>query len=169
MGSSGARYEPYIASLGGTGIATPGGSLLTLNSLGATRNTFDDGAGNAVVSANLSVNGTLSPLGLIRELGGMEWGLAHNVTAAYTAGSTATDFVIRADATAGPFTVTLGRISLGSHRVYVVVKIDATANVVTVAPDFGLLGGAASYALNAQGNSVMALHFVTGWDIIGSH
>lgn len=50
-----------IASIGGAGVGTLGGAVVTLDSAGAERVVVDDGAGNATVPGTLTVGGHLAP------------------------------------------------------------------------------------------------------------
>lgn len=50
-----------IASVGGAGVGTLGGPLVTLDATGAERVVIDDGAGNADVPGTLTVGGHLAP------------------------------------------------------------------------------------------------------------
>lgn len=66
------------------------------------------------------------------------------------------DFTVLGDATAAAFTVFVPASNLIAGRIYVVKKIDASANAVTVDANGGeLIDGATTYALGAQWDSVM--------------
>lgn len=152
MSSSGAIYQARIASLGGTGIATEGGSLDTLNSTGGVRNQLDDGTGNMVVASGLTVDGTLSLLAPFLINKGVKI-TALTQTGNYSMSST--DCLILADATAGNLQITLPSLNTGTLAI--VKKVDATANTVTVALPSGLIDGAASIVMGTQYESVMVV------------
>jgi hypothetical protein len=61
---------------------------------------------------------------------------------------------IRADATAGPITITLGAPADYTNQLIYIRKKDNSANTVTVA-SAALIDGAASFALAAQGTAIV--------------
>lgn len=91
------------------------------------------------------------------------------VVAAYSA--TLNDHLIRVDTTAGAITVTLPNATLSLGQVYVVKKIDAAANAVTVQGTGGqTIDGAATKAWSTQYTAVrfqaVIRTAVGSWDIV---
>lgn len=83
----------------------------------------------------------------------------------YTA--TPTDDVILCDATAGNMTIQLPPAASSSNKSYVVVKIDVSANTVTVDGDTGdLIDGAATQVINSQWTAIEIICNGTAWYII---
>lgn len=156
------------ASLGGTGIGTPGGSVVTLNSAGATRNTLDDGSGNMIASAALNVLGNLTATSLLNVNGGLR--LAQIlVTAAGTTTVAITNAVVLCDCTAGSQTINLeaAPTSLITHYIK---RIDATANTVTLSGNGNTIDGSATIAL-ASNESVLVAWNATNakWYVIAAN
>jgi hypothetical protein len=88
-------------------------------------------------------------------------------TAAYTAAPW--DHTIRVDATAGAVTVTLPPASLHTGKVYVVLKVDASGNAVTINPDAAeTINGAATRSLAAQFNVAMIQSNGASWDVLSA-
>jgi len=85
--------------------------------------------------------------------GGLRWAWPAAVVQTKTANYTATplDNVVFANAATGAFTVTLPAVASGQQLI--VKKIDATTNLVTVAPASGTIDGAANMALGVQWQS----------------
>jgi len=83
------------------------------------------------------------------------------VTAAYTA---AYDAVIRCDASAGAFTVSLPTASGIKGKAYLIKKVDSSANAVTIDP-YGTetIDGAATITLASQYDSVIVVSDGTNW------
>jgi len=83
------------------------------------------------------------------------------VTAAYTA---AYDAVIRCDASAGAFTVSLPTASGIKGKAYLIKKVDSSANAVTIDP-YGTetIDGAATVTLASQYDSVIVVSDGTNW------
>lgn len=80
---------------------------------------------------------------------------------------TSVNGVVRADATAGAFAVTLPAASAVAGQTFWIKKVDASANAVTVtAAGTDLIDGAATYPLAVQYQSVTVRSFGTGWDIL---
>lgn len=145
---------PVIVSIGGTGVATLGGELATLNSLGALRNILDDGSGNATVAGTLTASWGIILGAVLQVSHGFKLPVSTQTTTYSILG---TDFAIMADATGGAFTVTTptGLATVGWFGV--VQKVDASANAVTVAPAAGTIDGAASISLPNQYDAVVLL------------
>ncbi len=74
------------------------------------------------------------------------------------------DYVILGDATAGAFDVDLPTAASSTGRIYVIKKIDASGNAVTVDPNGAeTIDGAASKALSSQFDSVRIISDGTEW------
>jgi hypothetical protein len=85
---------------------------------------------------------------------------------------TVNDFLLLADATSGNLTVTLPSattIKGAGSPFFRIVKIDSSANTVTVSPAAGTLNGAASKALNAQYQSLDVQSDGTNYFIAAAH
>lgn len=88
-----------------------------------------------------------------------------NVNAAYLA--VPADGLIRADATAGAFIVTLPPAAQVPGKRYIVKKVDATANAVTVdANGAELIDGALTQVLGAAFAKVTIQSNGVGWDVL---
>jgi hypothetical protein len=88
-----------------------------------------------------------------------------NVTAAYLA--VLADGFIRADATAGAFSVTLPPAAQVPGKRYTIKKVDATANAVTVdANGAELIDGALTKVLAAAYASVTIQSNGVSWDVL---
>lgn len=73
-----------IASIGGAGVRTLGGTVATLTSAGAVRNVLDNGAGNMTVAGTLTVTGAIGFTGNVAVTGNL------SVTGTFSATGTAT-------------------------------------------------------------------------------
>lgn len=88
-------------------------------------------------------------------------------TASYTA--QAHDFTIRCDATAGAITVTLLPAALLSGKVYVIRKVDASANAVTLDADGAeTLDGSATVSSATQFKTWIIQSNGVSWDILSA-
>jgi hypothetical protein len=77
------------------------------------------------------------------------------------------DDVCLGDATGAAFSVTLPAVALYTGRVFIVKKIDASANAVTIDGNGAeTIDGAATVALATQYESRTLLAGTTGWHII---
>lgn len=85
-------------------------------------------------------------------------------TAAYTA--TLADQVILADATGAAFTVTLPTPVGKKGKPYIVKRLNAGANNVTVGTATGLIDGAATQVLAAQYAKITVISDGTNWQVI---
>lgn len=87
-----------------------------------------------------------------------------NVTTTYTVADNV--FYVRADATAGAFTVTLPAASSNEGRMLAVCKIDAGGNAVTVAASGSdTIQGSATISLAAQWNKALIIsNGNNGWE-----
>ena len=87
-----------------------------------------------------------------------------NVAAAYVA--TLEDGLIRADATAGAFSITLPPASIAGRKRLTVKKVDGGANAVTIdAAGAELIDGALTKVLGAWGVVTIQANDV-GWDVL---
>lgn len=113
------------------------------------------------------------PLPLPRTFEPVTWGAilqmdpaTRTETAAYTA--QVFDHTIRVDATAAAVTVTLPPASLCTGKVYVVKKIDASANAVSIDGDAAeTVDGSATKSTTTQYAGWVIQSNAVGWDIIG--
>lgn len=87
------------------------------------------------------------------------------VTAAYQVDEE--DFIILADATGGAFNVTLPDVVVGEGHEYVIKRINAGANAVTILPASGTIDGAASVVLGTQYHLRRLAPDGTNWYVIG--
>jgi hypothetical protein len=128
--------------------------------------------GFASQSANLTEwrDSTTALLALVDKNGGMTAaGFSTTIvskTANYTA--TASDSTIQGDATGGAFTVTLPSAVGISGRIYVVKKVDGSANAVLVASAGGTIDTLATYSLDFQNEYGMFQSNGTNWLIIAN-
>jgi hypothetical protein len=90
---------------------TDGGTVVSLTTL-----TDDVGIGTATPNSKLHVDGTL----------------AHRFTTITGNATLGNHYTVYADATSGSFTITLPDATAISGRIYIIKKIDASANTVTV-------------------------------------
>jgi hypothetical protein len=87
-------------------------------------------------------------------------------TANYTA--TSADFTIVVDATSGALVITLPAASGCTRRLYIIKKIDASANTVTIDANASeTIDGALTKVLSAQWEKIMIQSNGTGWYVIG--
>ena len=91
-----------------------------------------------------------------------------DVTAAYTAKGT--DFLIRANATGGAFSVTLPPAAQNKGKILVVKRMNGGGNAVTLDGNAAeTVDGAATVALGAQyAVRVLISNGSTGWDVLAS-
>jgi len=114
----------------------------------------------AYLDANVEVAGALAS-------NGWATGAVKSVTAAYT--PTPADAVILADATSGPFTVTLPdatQVGFFPGQRYTVKKTDATSSVVTLAASAGqLIDGASTQAISPAQSAISVVFSGTAWEV----
>lgn len=78
-----------------------------------------------------------------------------------------THYYLAADATARGFTITLPAASTCNGRIYIIKKIDSTANVITVMPiGSDTIDGASNNLLSIPWQRVTIISTGTGWEII---
>lgn len=78
-----------------------------------------------------------------------------------------TDCLVRCDATGGAFTVTLPAAAAAPGRAYIVRKVDASVNAVTVDGDASeQIDGGAGVSLTTQYATALVISNGTGWDRI---
>ena len=95
--------------------------------------------------------------------------ISNNVTNTITTGTTLTSSyrTVLCDATTAPFTITLPAASTSKYQIYIIKKIDATGNSITITPngaetiDLNL-----NKVLNAQNVSIAIQSDGTNWNII---
>jgi prefoldin subunit 5 len=89
-------------------------------------------------------------------------------TSNYTLSSN--DYSVLANASSGAITITLPTASGIAGRIYVIKKIDSSANAVTITPNTGqTIDGANSYALSTQYKYVVLQSTGSNWVIIGNN
>lgn len=89
-------------------------------------------------------------------------------TSAYTA--TDRDYDMLCDATTASFTVTLPAAASNASKIYVIKKIDASVNTVTVDPNASeTIDGSLTYVLSTQYKYVVIQCNGTAWYVIGNN
>jgi len=87
-------------------------------------------------------------------------------TANYTA--TDTDYTILGNATGGAITITLPKAATVNGKVYVIKKVDASGNAVTIDGDGAeTIDGSATQALSSQYDKAVIQSDGSNWHIIG--
>ncbi len=166
-GDYSAFYQALSAIL--TSIAAiSGNGILARTAAGAATSRTISGTSNQVTIADgdgVAGNPTVSlPNGLI--LPGAVGFALRSITSARTLD--ATDYTILGDATGAAFTVTLPAVASNAGRVYIVKKIDASANSLTIDGNASeTIDGAATLDLTAQWAHVMIQSSGTAWSVIG--
>lgn len=90
------------------------------------------------------------------------FGTSTTATGAYAAQDS--DYLILADASGGAFSVTLPK---APGKQFVVKKIDASANAVTITPASGeTIDGAASLVITTQWQSYTIMGIAGGWAVL---
>jgi hypothetical protein len=144
---------------GGTGITTTpaNGALLVGNGTNYTSATLTAGTGVSVTNGSGSI--TIASSGAESLV---------TKTSAYTA--TATDYTILANATSAAFSVTLPTAVGANGKLYIVKKVDSSANAVTVATTSAqTIDGASTYVMGYQYQSVTVQSDGANWFIVGEH
>jgi hypothetical protein len=95
-------------------------------------------------------------------------GLTPNVsskTSAYTV--TATDGLVKCDATSAAFTVTLPTAVGITGKIYIIKKVDASANAITIDGDGSeTIDGSATVSLSAQWNKYVLMSDGSNWMVL---
>lgn len=154
-----------IASTGGGG-STPGGAngSVQFNILGTSLG--GDAANFYWDSANLrlGLRSGITPVSTLDNSG--SFGLPSRTTTV-TSGASATDYTILCNAIGGAINVSLPIASTVPRRVYVIKKIDASVNLVTVQASGGdFIDGSATFPMSVQWQSVTVQSNGTNWFII---
>jgi hypothetical protein len=127
---------------------------ISLFAFDGASNHFYSGAGASTIhipSSGFVGVGVTAPVSTFEVAGGFGAAITTK-TANYTA--TASDHTILVDATAGAITITLPAASGATRRIYVIKKIDSSANAVTVDPNASeTLDGATTRDLSSQYDS----------------
>gem|GEM_PF-6828931 len=149
---------------GGTGATIKVGSIVTGGlSLDYTNENghvyFNTKSGSTVIGKDTSYKSPTSTL----EVGGSVAFSFVTKTANYTL--TAADHTVRIDASSGSITATLPTASTCPGRVYVIKKIDASANTVTVS---GSIDGVSSKIYSTQFSGTSVQSNGSTWDIIAN-
>jgi hypothetical protein len=110
----------------------------------------------------LQINGGAGTGGVL--ITGLRGAIATKTT---TYAATAEDFTILCDATSGAFDVDLPAAASHTGRVYMIKKVDASANAVSIDPNAAELidGSATSYTLSVQWAAVTIVSDGTSWFI----
>lgn len=172
--SNGTVTTYYSTLDDGTGNATFKGAVNFAN--GATYKV--DASGNAVfLSLNSTPIGATTPstgnftavittgaatIGTVLTTGGLIVSVATK-TAAYTLATT--DFVVECDATSAAFTVTLPA-SPKKGQMYDIVKIDSSANAVTINGNGKLINGASTVSLASQYAVYRLVYNGSSWRVL---
>jgi hypothetical protein len=131
---------------------TKNASNTAVNALGIDKN-GNVGIKTLAPSADFEINGVAKTKGLVLGI--------TTQTSAYSI--LTTDYTIRCDATSAAFAVTLPTASTCTGQVFVIKKIDSSANAVTIN---GTLDGTASRTLTTQYSSYTVQSNGTTYDII---
>ncbi|MBO3463821.1 hypothetical protein G7B40_001355 [Aetokthonos hydrillicola Thurmond2011] len=111
--------------------------------------TTDDNSGNA-----LQVNGSAKVQGFTTAI--------NTRTSAYTL--TSTDSTIRGDATSAAFTLTLPSSATNTGRMYRIIKVDSSANAITInTTSSQTINGASTITLSSQWSSATLISDGTNW------
>ncbi len=102
--------------------------------------------------------------GLSRFGGGIQYAIVAK-SGAYTAVA-GTDHTIICDATTAGFAVTFPQATNMTGQMFIIKKIDSTANAVTITPASGLIDGAATKVINTQYTAIMIQSDGTNYQII---
>jgi hypothetical protein len=127
------------------------------------RSDFTHLESNISVSQNILIDGYASTNEL-RVLGSIT-----KATATISTDTTldASYHTVRVDATSGPKTITLPAAATCTGRVYVIKKVDASSNNVSiVASGLDTIDAAATYNVTVQYTSITLQSYGSGWDII---
>ena len=167
----------FLASFGAAGAASRYGGFLaytdrdgnrmslqffTTNSAGALQRALIVGSG--AFAGRLGVGTSGNPDSVLEVNGAIATAFATK-TAAYTL--TATDSIIKADATAAAFTLTLPTAVGIAGRMYTVKRVNAGVNAVTVdAAGAQTIDGAATHVLSAQWQTVRLVSDGVGWLVV---
>lgn len=144
-GIKGLRPNLSVGSLQVGNGATIGGQT-TLDGLHTSADNLFDSA-SAIAAWKVTFSRAIA-FGLFQAYFGVK-----AVTTTYSVGTT--EYIITADATGGPFTITLPTVVSLTGRQFTIVKIDSSGNAVTVARQGSdTIEGATSIALAAQNNKV---------------
>ena len=161
----------FSSTLGVTGTSTLG--TTNTGAFTGTTGSFSStlGVTGATTLAAMSATGVTSSGDVTATTGSLKGGslvlTEATKTASYTCdSSSAHDYCICADATAGAMTITLPAVSVG--RIIVVKKIDKTAFAVTVTPASGTIEGATSAVLSQPYQTACVSSDGTNWFISAS-
>ena len=151
------------ASISAVGLfgQSAGGAKHTLH---INQDLYSHSNGNITIGSStaqnerLAVNGAVSATGYVQS--------TVTVTSAHTA--TATNYVIRANAATAAFTITLPAAATNTGRIYVIKKVDSTANIVTIDANASeTIDGSLTTTLTTQYQRITIQSNGTGWDMIG--
>ena len=146
----------------GSGLS--GGTITTSGTISLTNNSATLG------NATITLGSTTTSVGNLTVTNVTITGAAFSYvakTAAYTV--TATDYTVAANASTGALSITLPTSVGITGKVYVVKKMDSTANVVTVATTSSqTIDGATTRALSLQYDAISVQADGANWIVIGN-
>jgi len=110
--------------------------------------------------------GTATPTSTFHQIGSQAYSVA-TVTATTTAGE---HYTILADCTSGAVTINLPAVATSSGRTYIIKKIDASGNVVTIDGNAAeTIDGTATKTLSNQYNYYAVQNDGSAWYIVGNN
>lgn len=125
----------------------------------------------AMFLGNNTITGTMANFDAAAVDGNFVWqglGVTHAIvtkTASYNA--TTSDHTIRVNATSGATTIALPSAATSTGRIYVIKKIDATGNTVTVDPNGSeTIDGATTVVISTQYARTTVQSNGTSWDVL---
>lgn len=137
------------------------------NATGTTQVEIDDGTLYPTTNNDIDIGTSSLKFKNYYGVGGATWGLTSIST---TTTLTANHYTVLCDATAGAMDVDLPAAASHAGRIYIIKKIDASANAVSVDPNGAELidGSGTSYDLSTQWQSVTIQSNGTSWFILAA-
>ena len=165
LGFNSSTYNYASAGFPNNAFSGPNNMFLQSGSTDLAIGTFLSNAIHLIANGNVSITDAITVTSNNRISQQLEIATKN---AAYTI--TTSDLTILANAAPAPFTVTLPSASTsGSGRHYVVKKIDATANTVTISTTSSqTIDGASTYAISTQYSGVQVQSDGSNWWIIAN-
>jgi hypothetical protein len=154
-----------IDSTGGGGGSTPGGTNGSVQFNVASTSLGGDASHFFYDSTNFRLGlATGTPLSNV-DING-SFGTGFRITNSTTT-MTATDYSLYANASSGAITVNLPSATTCPRRIYVIKKIDFSANLVTIAANgFDLIDGASTFPMSVQYQTTTVQSVGNAWWII---
>jgi trimeric autotransporter adhesin len=151
IGITSSTYSYTAAGFPNNAFSGPSNLFVQAGSTDLAIGTFAANAVHIIANGNVSITDGITVTGNNRVSIQFEIATKNN---AYTL--TTTDYTILANANTTPFTLTLPSAStIGTGRQYVIKKIDATANAVTISTTSSqLIDGASTYTINTAYSGV---------------